>query len=53
MGPYLFLLEHLLDHANVGIKIRLLGTSNSMNTLSMFFPWCKPKWLWDEFKVHS
>jgi hypothetical protein len=63
MGPYLFLLEHLfcLPHRkirwttsvnNVGIKICLLGTSNSMVTLT-FSPWCKPKWYWEEFNCQS
>jgi len=63
MGPCLFLLEHLfcLSHRktywimsvdNVGLKICLLGTSNSMVTLS-FPPWCKPKWSWDEFNNQS
>jgi hypothetical protein len=33
---------------NVGLKVRLLETSNSMVTLT-FFPWCKPKWSRDEF----
>ena len=58
-----FLLEHLfcLSHrktrwimsiANVGLKICLLGTSNSTITLT-FFPWCKPKWSQDEFNSQS
>ena len=53
MGPYLFLLEYLLylSHRktrwtmsvnNVGLKICLLGASNSMVTLT-FVRWCKPK----------
>ena len=52
MGPF-FLLEYLfyLSHRKtrwtmlvdyVGLQICLLGTSNSMVTLT-FFPWCKSK----------
>ena len=37
---------------NVGIKVCLFGTSNSMVTL-IFFPWCKPKWSRDEFNNQS
>ena len=58
-----FLLEHhiCLPHCkirwsmsmdDVGLKICLLGTSNSMATL-IFFPWCKPKWSHDEFNSQS
>ena len=54
MGHWFFLLEHFfcLSHCkthwtipinNAGLKICLLGTSNSMVTMT-FFPWCKPKW---------
>ena len=53
---------------NVGLKIRLLGTSNSMVChYDIFFPWCKPMWSedecqqpityfigpWDDFMVHG
>ena len=64
MGPCLCLLEHLscLSHCktrwtilvdNVGLKICLLGTLNSMVTLACFIPWCKPKWSRDEFNNQS
>ena len=54
VGPCFFLLEHLfcLSHCktrwivsvdDVGLKVRLLGTSNSMMSLP-FWPWCKSKW---------
>ena len=59
----LFLLEHpfCLSHRkirwtmsmdNIGFKIRLLGSSNSMVTLT-FFPWHKLKWSQDEFNNQS
>ena len=37
---------------NVGLKICILGTSNSMVTLT-FFPWCKPKWSQHKFNSQS
>jgi hypothetical protein len=37
---------------NVGLKICLLGTLNSMVTVT-FFPWCKPKLSQDEFNKQS
>ena len=37
---------------NVGPRICLLGTSNSMITLT-FWPWCNPKWSRDEFNNQS
>ena len=63
MGPCNFLLEHLfcLSHHktcwitledNVGLKICLLETSNSMVTPT-FLPWCKPEWARDEFNSGS
>ena len=58
-GPLLFLLEHLfcLSHRktrwtmlvdNVGLKLCLLGTLNSMIILT-FSPWCNLKWSRDVF----
>ena len=63
MGPCRFLLEHLfcLSHRetrwimsvdNVGLKICLMGTSNSMITLTCL-PWCKLMWFGDEFNIQS
>jgi hypothetical protein len=63
MGPCVFLPEHLfcLSHCktcrtmskdNVGLKLCLLGTSNSMVTL-IFFPWCEPKWSRDKLNNQS
>ena len=63
MGPCRFLLKHLfyLPHRktrwimsvdNVGLKTCLLGTSNSMVTLTCF-PRCKPTWSRDEFNNQS
>jgi hypothetical protein len=63
MGQFLFLLGHLfcLSHRKtrwtmsvdyVGLKICLLGTLNSMVTLT-FLPRCKLKWSWDEFNSQS
>ena len=63
MGPCLFLPEHLFcfSHCknrwtmlvdNVGLIICLLGTSNSMITMT-FLPWCKLKWSQDEFNSQS
>ena len=37
---------------NVGLKICLLETLNSIITL-IFFPWCKPKWSLDKFNDQS
>ena len=59
MGPCLFLPEHLIclfhwqtrwtmSVNNVGFKICLLGTSKLVVTL-IVFPWCNPKWSWNEF----
>ena len=63
MGPCCFLLKHLfyLSHCktrstmsvdNVGLKTCLLGTSNSMVTLTCF-PRYKPTWSRDEFNIQS
>jgi hypothetical protein len=40
---------------NVGMKICILGTSNSMATCIYIYiyPWCKPKWSRDEFNGQS
>ena len=37
---------------NVGLKICLLETLNSMVTLTLF-PWCKPRWSRDKFNTQS
>ena len=58
LASFFFLLEHLfclsqrktcqtMSMNNVGLKLCLLGTLNSIITLT-FFPWCKLKWSWDE-----
>ena len=64
MGPCLFLLEHLFclsNHKthwtmsvdNVGLQICNFGISNSVLTLTYFFPWCTPKSSRDEFSSQS
>ena len=63
IGPWILILKCLfcLFHGktrwttsmdDVGLNIRLLGTSNPMATLTFFFG-CKPKWSWDEFNNQS
>ena len=54
---HLFCLSHRKTHwimsvDNVGLKICILGTSNSMVTL-IFFPWCKLKWSRNELNNQS
>ena len=38
---------------NICLNISLLGTSCSMLTLVLFFPWCRLRWSWDKFNNQS
>ena len=38
---------------NICLIISLLGTSCSMLTLVLFFPWCRLRWSWDKFNNQS
>jgi hypothetical protein len=62
MGLCLLLLEHLfclsycktcwiMSVDNVDLIICLSMSLNSIVTLT-FYPWCKPKWSWNEFTNH-
>jgi len=64
MCPCLFLLEHffclfhyktcwVMSLNKLGLEICLLGTSNSMVSLTFFFSWCKPKWFREEVNNQS
>lgn len=38
---------------DVGLKVNLFETSNSLVTLTFIFPYIRAKWLWDEFNGQS